>query len=105
MELKALFEGDQFKTFRVRVAAGDRIPRHQATEDAYLVVVQGLARLQFDHSELMLQQGSATYIPPQFPHQLDVIEDLTAYLFLAADGDLDFLEHGAEQLLEQASHQ
>lgn len=92
MELKALFEGDQFTTFHVQIAAGDQIPHHKATQDAYLVIVRGLARLKFEQSEIVLQQGSGTFIPPQFPHTLEVLEDLEAYLFLAAGGTIEFLD-------------
>ena len=92
MELKALFEGDQFTTFHATIAAGDQIPRHMATQDAYLVIVRGLARLKFDHSEVLLQQGSGTFIPPDFPHTLEVLENLEAYLFLAAGGAIEFLD-------------
>lgn len=90
MELKALFGGDQFSTFYIIIVAGDQNPHQMATQDAYLVILCGMARLKFEQSEVLLQQGSGTFIPPEQAHTLEVLVDLEAYLILAAGGGIEF---------------
>jgi quercetin dioxygenase-like cupin family protein len=91
MEMKKLFSNDHYKVMSVILNAGESMPLHKATSDAFLIVKDGIGKIIFSDNEVELRQGSTIMIPADKEHQLEVTEAFNSYLIFAADGEIKFL--------------
>jgi quercetin dioxygenase-like cupin family protein len=91
MEMKKLFSNDHYKVMSVILNAGESMPLHKATSDAFLIVKDGIGKIIFSDNEVELRQGSTIMIPADKEHQLEVTEAFNAYVIFAADGEIKFL--------------
>jgi quercetin dioxygenase-like cupin family protein len=91
MEMKKLFSNDHYKVMSVILNAGESMPLHKATSDAFLIVKDGIGKIIFSDNEVELRQGSTIMIPTDKEHQLEVTEAFNAYVIFAADGEIKFL--------------
>ena len=98
MDIGEIYSNDQFKILKAEIPAGQRIPTHTASSEAFLVVVQGKAQLIFSDTEVSLEPGSTYRIPVRKPHSLDVIEALEAFIVRCGEGRITFASHLAGQL-------
>lgn len=83
MGIEEVCKGGYHKVLRARMPAGSSMEAHYATSDAFMVVVNGEAKLIFNDQEVALSAGSAFLIPGLKPHVLKVSQDLDAYFTLA----------------------
>lgn len=91
MEMQQLFSNSVYKILEVSLAKGEKMPRHKASSDAFIMVKQGSGKITFDHNSVLLQQGATQHIPAHEPHQLEISENFTACIVMEAGAAIDFL--------------
>ena len=90
METKQLTENPAYKVLQVALAAGEEMPRHFATSDAFIIVEQGEAVVFFTDQEVSLHAGSTLAIPATKPHTLVVKQDFRSNVILAGGSRIQF---------------
>jgi len=88
--MKIIEKNDHYKIIAVELHAGNNMPRHFSTSDAYIIVEYGNALLIFKDETYELNAGSGMAIPSRQPHLLKVISDFKALVVLAKDAVIDF---------------
>ena len=81
---------DHYKVMQATLKAGDQMPNHYATSDAFIVVVKGRAKLLVNGTEIALIAGGHYSLPAMQAHPLQIEEDFEACIVLAAGGDIQF---------------
>ena len=76
--VKPLGEGKNLVTKQMRAKAGQLLPKHMATVESALVVVQGECAMMLGQEDHILVQGSSLIIPAEVWHQIRATEDFTA---------------------------
>jgi quercetin dioxygenase-like cupin family protein len=88
--MKELQKNDHYKIVKVDIPAGNNMPRHFATSDAYVIVESGKALLICKHETAELTMGSHILIPAYEPHMLKIIENFSASIVLASTAAIEF---------------
>ena len=96
MEIKELHSGPQYKVLKAEISAGQRMPTHFATSDAFIVVVKGKAELIFSDREVLLEKDISFLIPANKLHTLQITEDFKAVIILEGNGRIEFPKTPAE---------
>ncbi|GAA4423503.1 hypothetical protein GCM10023188_02390 [Pontibacter saemangeumensis] len=92
MEMKEIYANATFKVLKVTLAGGEEMPRHYASSDAFLIPEKGKARLQLPDREVVLEQGATFHVLDSEPHSLQVLEDFSAFVVLAAGAEIKFTD-------------
>lgn len=95
MEMNKLFSNSHYKVMNVVLNAGESMPLHKATSDAFIIVTAGSAKIVFPDNEIELHEGSTTMIPAHKEHKLQVSETFNAYIIFSADGEIKFLNQSS----------
>ena len=90
--MQQLQVNDHFKVLKVELKAGVNMPRHFATSDAFLIVESGSALLIYSGERHELNKGDNICIPASEQHILKIIEDFKAYVVLASDAQIKYLD-------------
>lgn len=90
MEMKQTFNNEHYKVMEVALNAGEAIPLHKTTSDAYIMVRAGAGKIIFLDKEVELKQGSTFLIPSNKEHKLEVTENFNAWVILPPDGAIKF---------------
>lgn len=96
--MKQLQITDHYKVVKVEFAAGQSMPRHIATSDAFLIVESGKALLIFEKETFELNQGVTQSIPANEEHMLKIIDDFKGYIILANESNINFFKPGQQAL-------
>jgi quercetin dioxygenase-like cupin family protein len=88
--MKELQKNDHYKIIKVDISAGNTMPRHFATSDAYVIVESGNALLICKHETAELTTGSHVSIPAYEPRMLKIIENFSASVVLASGAVIEF---------------
>lgn len=91
MEMKRLFSNNHYKIMEVALSAGEKMPLHKATSDAFIIVKEGTGKIIFSDNEAVLQQGSTIAIPANKEHQLQITETFKACIVFASEAEIKFL--------------
>ncbi|HEY6082527.1 MAG TPA: cupin domain-containing protein [Chitinophagaceae bacterium] len=102
MEIKELHSGLQYRVLKAAIPAGQRMPTHFASSDAFIVVAKGKAELIFSDREVLLEKGISFLIPANKLHTLQVTEDFEAVIVLAGEGKIEFAPVQAETLIDNS---
>ncbi len=97
MELEEICKGGFHKVLKAEIPAGGGMEEHYTTSDAFVVVVDGNAKLIFKDKQVDLCAGSAFLIPGLKPHSLIVSSDLKAFFTLAPMGKIKGLKTNTKQ--------
>lgn len=89
--MNQLFANKHYKVLNVALKAGQQMPRHFATSDAFIIVTSGSASLNLGGEEIALKAGSHHAIPAMQVHTLQVREDFNACVVMAADAGINFV--------------
>jgi quercetin dioxygenase-like cupin family protein len=90
-ELIPLEVGDSIKAMQVRGLAGMTMPRHHATKEAVIVVLEGTALLGMSERSHTLKKGSTFIIPAGKEHTLTIQQDFKAIAIMAVDSEINFI--------------
>lgn len=88
MPIEEICSGGFHKVLKAEIPAGEGMEEHYTTSDAFVVVVDGSAKLIFKDKQVDLFAGSAFLIPGLKPHSLVVSKDLKAFFTLASTGKI-----------------
>ncbi len=91
MEMKELISNKYYKVMEVSLSAGEAMPQHQATSDAFIIVKEGSGKIIFSDNEVELHQGSTQLIPANKEHRLQVHATFNACIILAPEAAIKFL--------------
>lgn len=89
--MKQLFSNNYYKVMEVSLNAGEAMPQHQSTSDAFIIVQEGSGKIIFSDNEVELHQGSTQLIPANKEHMLQVHDVFKACVILAPDAAIKFL--------------
>ena len=83
---------DHYKILKINYPAGKNIDKHFATSDAFIMVLSGKALLIFDEETIELSPTFSYSIPAKKLHLLKIIDDFSAYVVLANDAEIKFID-------------
>lgn len=68
------------------------MPEHYASSDAFLILEKGKVKLHLSGNDIMLSSGDTRHIPAREPHSLQVLEDFSGFVVLAAEAQIKFTD-------------
>lgn len=77
-KITLLSKGIKFTTKQMEAKAGDILPKHSASVESVLIVLEGRSVLALDGTNHNLQQGDSFIVPPEIEHQIRAIDDFKA---------------------------
>ncbi len=80
-----LANGERFNAKQMEAGAGDLLPKHIASIESVLVVLNGECVLSIAGTDHVLKPGDCFVVPPDVEHQIRVIEDLRAVHVMTND--------------------
>lgn len=101
MGTEEIYSSGTTKVVKVDIPAGERMPTHYATSEAFIIVNKGKAELILSNSEEMLTEGSTAVIPEGRPHTLNILEDFEAHIVLAGVATLEYANRAAESKMNK----
>ncbi|MDD3542897.1 MAG: cupin domain-containing protein [Petrimonas sp.] len=75
---KLLDEGEKLRVKQMETLSGQLLPKHKASEESVLVVIEGVCVLKMAESEHTFEQGDSVIIPSDVWHQIKAIRDFKA---------------------------
>ena len=90
MEIIEVDSNDQYKVLSVTLNAGEAIPLHYATSEAFLIGRKGKGKITFADKEIIFSKGETLIIKANELHRMDILEDFSTYIVLDLDGYLKF---------------
>lgn len=87
-----LVRGKKLHTKQMEAKAGDLLPKHIATIESVLVVIEGECILELEGVDHVLKQGESFIVPPEIAHQISVVEDFKAIHVMTNDIKFKFLD-------------
>lgn len=98
MEIVESYKGGYHKILKIAISAGQSMEEHYATTDAFIIVLEGKAKLIFKNRKIDLMAESVFLIPALKAHLLNVTEDLKAYLVLGSMGNIEPIKNFPKNL-------
>ncbi|SHJ10681.1 cupin domain-containing protein [Pseudozobellia thermophila] len=90
-ELTPLQMGGSMKIIQIEGRAGMRMPPHYSSQEAVLLVQQGLALLGMPDSEHKLRPGDTFIIPAKKEHTLIIKQDFKALAIMGLKSEINFI--------------
>lgn len=91
-KIKLLATGTKFKAKQMEAKAGELLPKHRATIESVLVVLEGECVLALSGTDHVLKQGDTFIVPPEIEHQISVNQDFKAVHVMTKDIQFEFLD-------------
>lgn len=89
-KVKLLATGEQFNVKQMEAKKGDLLPKHLATIESVLIVIQGKCVLTIAGIDHNLEAGDSFIVPPKIKHQIRAVEDLKAFHVMTNDIAFEF---------------
>ena len=80
-----LEEGANFVTKQMEATGGRKLPRHQASTESVLVVIEGACSVEFSEADHSLKSGESLIIPKDAWHQISADPDFKAVHIMPKD--------------------
>lgn len=77
-KVKPLARGEKFNAKQMEANTGNLLPRHKASIESVLIVMEGECSIELDGTNYNLKQGDSFIVPQEIEHQITVIEDFKA---------------------------
>ncbi len=90
--IKPLAKGDKFQAKQMRAKAGELLPKHSASIESVLIVLEGECVLNLDGTEHSLRQGDSFIVPSAIEHQIRVVSDFKAVHVMTNDIQFKLIE-------------
>ncbi|HSH28221.1 MAG TPA: cupin domain-containing protein, partial [Wenzhouxiangella sp.] len=91
-EVELLAAGKEFQVKQMKAEAGDLLPKHSATVESVLIVMEGECILTLEGVDHALKQGDSFIVPPRIKHQISVVQDFKAVHVMSNDIRFDFFD-------------
>ncbi|MCC6259148.1 MAG: cupin domain-containing protein [Chitinophagaceae bacterium] len=91
MEMKEAYKNERFKVLNVSLKAGESMPLHKASSDAFVINRKGKGRIHFSDKEVLLTEGETILIKANEPHKMDILEDFSSSIILEPEAKIDFV--------------
>ncbi|MCK9450713.1 MAG: cupin domain-containing protein [Bacteroidales bacterium] len=91
-KIKLLATGKKFTVKQMEAKAGDLLPKHIASIESVLTVIEGECVLALDGTDHTLQQGDSFIVPPEIIHQIRAITDFKAVHAMPKNIAFEFFE-------------
>jgi quercetin dioxygenase-like cupin family protein len=92
MEMKEIYSCDHYKVLNVILNAGEKMPLHEATSNAFLICKKGKGKITFSDRMVDIRQGETLLINKNEQHTLEVIDDFCSCVILENDGRINFIK-------------
>ncbi|MBY5956787.1 cupin domain-containing protein [Membranicola marinus] len=90
--VKLLAKGDKFTAKQMAAKAGALLPKHRASVESVLVMLEGECVLSLAQTKHVLKPGDSFIIPPKIIHQISASQDFRAVHVMTKDIKFDFFE-------------
>ena len=90
--IKLLAKGGKFTAKQMEAKSGDLLPKHIASIESVLIVLEGACVLALAGTNHSLKQGDSFIVPPEIEHQIRAIEDFKAVHVMPNDIEFQFFE-------------
>lgn len=90
--IKQLATGEMLEAKQMEAKAGDLLPKHIATIESALIVLEGECVLNLDGTDHVLKKGDSFIVPPDIVHQIQAIEDFKAVHVMTKDIQFKFFK-------------
>jgi len=90
MEMKEIYSNEKYKVLNVTLNAGEKMPLHQATSDAFIICRKGKGRITFSDRIVDLCLGETLLIKANEQHKMEILEDFCSCITLENDGKIKF---------------
>lgn len=92
MEMVEVYSCNKYKVLNVSLNAGEKMPLHKASSDAFLICKKGKGRITFSDRIIDIRQGETLLINANEQHKLEVLEDFCSCITLENDGKINFIK-------------
>lgn len=92
MEMKEIHSNDKYKVLSVSLSVGEKMPLHEATSDAFIILKKGKGRISFSDRQVDLNAGETLLIKAHEQHKLEVLEDFSSCIILDNEAHIDFIK-------------
>ncbi len=90
--VRLLATGEKFKAKQMEAKAGDLLPKHIASIESVLIVLEGECVLALAGTDHVLRPGDSFIVPSKIIHQIRAIEDFKAVHVMTNDIEFEFFE-------------
>ena len=87
-----LAKGEEFSVKQMEAKAQDLLPKHLATAESVLVILEGECILTIEDNEHRLTQGDNFVVPAKIEHQIRAIKNLKALHVMPNDIKFEFFK-------------
>lgn len=91
-KVRLLARGELFEAKQMEAKSGELLPKHLATIESVLVVLEGVCVLTLGDDEHTLRQGDSFIVPSDIVHQIMVKEDFKAVHVMTKDIEFKFFK-------------
>jgi quercetin dioxygenase-like cupin family protein len=95
MEMKEIYSCDHYKVLNVILNAGEKMPLHEATSNAFLICKKGKGRITFSDRVVDVCANDTLLLKANEQHQVEILEDFCSSVILEADGRINFIKQTA----------
>lgn len=90
--VKLLAKGQKFNAKEMEAKSGALLPKHTASIESVLIVLEGTCILELEGSDHILNKGDSFVVPPGIKHQIRVINDFKAVHVMTNDIQFKFFD-------------
>jgi|SRR5690554_5536 len=87
-----LAKGEKFQAKQMQAKAGDLLPKHNASIESVLIILEGECVLNLDGTDHTLHPGDSFIVPHKIKHQIRVLSDFKAVHVMTNDIKFKFFE-------------
>lgn len=85
-------EGKKITIKQMEALSGQLLPKHKASDESVLVVIEGACVLNMADKDHLLEPGNSMVIPPDVWHQIKVNQDFKALHVMPNGIHFDFIK-------------
>lgn len=90
--VKQLAKGKKFNAKQMSAKAGDLLPKHTASIESVLIVMEGECILSINDMDHRRKQGDSFIVPSAIKHQIRAITDFRAIHVMTNDIEFEFFK-------------
>ncbi|WP_026449948.1 cupin domain-containing protein [Aequorivita capsosiphonis] len=89
-KVKLLEDGENLRIKQMSGDSGQFLPKHKASHESILVVIEGECVIRFDDKDHVLAEGDSLVVPANLWHQIEVKRDLRALHIMPKEIGFEF---------------
>ena len=90
--IRQLASGKMFNAKQMEANAGELLPKHIASIESVLVVLEGECILAISGTDHALKPGDSFIVPPKIEHQIRAVKDFKAVHVMTNDIEFEFFD-------------